>query len=144
MLLEQRIIKTKKSEIKKTVEWYEKILKKYNIDSKALLIFNELLMNAYEHGNLAIENKDEMILQNNYDLFLLKREKNCRKIIKIYFYKTKKYYITKICDEGKGFDLNSINVKKYSGRGIFISKKLSDGLFYNKKGNKVCFFIKKD
>ncbi|WP_459978458.1 ATP-binding protein [Nautilia lithotrophica] len=142
MLLEKKIIKTKKSDIKTTINWYEKILNKYNVDLKALLIFNELLMNAYEHGNLGLKNKDKMILENKYENFLNEKEQYCKKLIKIFFYRVGNYFITKICDEGNGFDIYSINIKKYSGRGIFISRKLSDGLFYNKKGNKVCFFIK--
>lgn len=49
-----------------------------------------------------------------------------------------------IQDEGKGFNFSNIenpiltkNLKKESGRGIYIIKSLSDSLIYNEKGNEI-------
>lgn len=47
-------------------------------------------------------------------------------------------------DEGSGFDFNAIpdptmpeNIENLSGRGVFLMRKLSDGVVFNDKGTKV-------
>jgi hypothetical protein len=57
------------------------------------------------------------------------------------------YVVTKICDEGDGFDTQILahifrNSKKFNGRGVFVSRKNSMGIYYNTKGNCVLFLTK--
>ena len=141
MLKEYRCIFSKKEEIKKITDWYNGIVQKYNIPKKALIIFNELLFNAYEHGNLQIKNKDILIAKDLYKKALEKKEKECNKKIEIFIYKKGDCFITKIKDDGVGFNFKDLENRKYSGRGIKISKKLADKIEYNEKGNEVSFYI---
>ncbi len=142
MLIKHLTIKTKKTDLTKAIKWYKSIIADYNIDKKAIIVFNELLLNAYEHGNLQIKEKNKLIEKGEYEKILSEKEKLCNKNIDIYVYKIGEYFITKICDEGEGFKNINFNTKKYSGRGLLMAKKFSNGLFYNEKGNVVCFFIR--
>ncbi|NQV76427.1 MAG: ATP-binding protein [Bacteroidetes bacterium] len=53
----------------------------------------------------------------------------------------KKRLIFTICDEGQGFDLNSLPdtraTENLSGRGVFIIKKLADQCIFSLKGNEL-------
>lgn len=107
--------------------------------------FHELLMNAYEHGNLGItgEQKENCIEQDSYmqTLQTLERETFSNIYVKLYYYKN--YLIVTIKDEGKGFDLSRLRMEylventKFSGRGIKSSREMLDSLFYNFKSNEV-------
>ena len=145
MLIARKIIKTSLEEIKDTIYWFEEKIKDFNIDGRIILVFNELLLNAYEHGNLSLgsKKKEELLKENCYEKELEKLQKKCNKKIYIYIYRYGNFLFTKIIDEGRGFDVSSIVSKKesFSGRGILISKKIAD-IFYNQKGNVVCFVMK--
>jgi len=57
------------------------------------------------------------------------------------------YIITQISDEGKGFDTQILseifrNSQKFNGRGVFVSRQSSSGIYYNDKGNSVLFLHK--
>jgi len=115
---------------------------------KLNIILNELLMNAYEHGNLNIsfKEKEKLIEEDKYIDFLKSQEtkkhiKVCFKILKL----NKKFLVLKVSDEGKGFKKQ---IKKedaiFNGRGILMSEKYSDALFYNEKGNVVVFIKELD
>jgi hypothetical protein len=57
------------------------------------------------------------------------------------------YIITKIVDEGNGFDTQVLseifrNSDTFNGRGVFVSRKNSLGIYYNAKGNSVLFLHK--
>lgn len=57
------------------------------------------------------------------------------------------YVITKIIDEGDGFDTNILseifrNKALFNGRGVFVSRRSSLGIYYNQKGNEVLFLHK--
>lgn len=124
---------------------------------------SEILMNAFEHGNLKIDfNKKQMLIgSGEYDDYIRENSapdtENYQKKIHI------KYSLQRpkdgnpgalfisITDEGSGFspanlfkyhtfDGNLCHVDKhsYNGRGIFISDNLLDGLYYNEKGNCAC------
>lgn len=50
-------------------------------------------------------------------------------------------------DDGEGFVFSDVlkiihldNEKKYSGRGVWMAKGMTDGVYFNEKGNKVSFF----
>ncbi|MEF3254296.1 MAG: response regulator [Deferribacterales bacterium] len=126
---------------------------KDEIISNIKLTFYELLMNAYEHGNLGIDIdfKQKLIKEDRYDEYLLKSEKRCDKKIKIvygiYELSNKRYFGGTITDEGEGFDISKSNrslenTELFCGRGIILTKIVVDALHYNLKGNEVTFFIK--
>ena len=87
------------------------------------MAIHEMIINAIEHGNQFAANKKvtvEVSITDNY----------CRVVI---------------TDEGLGFDYESCSVKDlYSqenqerGRGIAMTTKIVDEIFYNQVGNKVC------
>ncbi|MEO1953220.1 MAG: response regulator [Campylobacterales bacterium] len=137
--------------------WYEEIWSNTTSDTKisyqAGLVFTELMMNAYEHGNLGINKHEKHSLLHDDIYFdtLLEREKECDKYITVtiskIMYKENTYIITHIEDEGVGFDTQTLseifrNSYTFNGRGVFVSRKNSLGIYYNKKGNAVLYMNK--
>ena len=133
-------------------QWYKTIWDKFNIEAKNFygieITFNELFMNAYEHGNLAINAKEKhkLILEDKYFETLLELEKGSNKKIyvdvKELHYADAIYILTQITDDGDGFDTQILSnivksTQKFNGRGVFVSKKNSLGIHYNEKGNSV-------
>jgi hypothetical protein len=148
---------TKLNIVEEANEWYSKIWESLSQDMtisvKAGIVFNELFMNAYEHGNLGIDatKKHLMLEDDTYIDTLLELEQSCSKYIKVEVYKVhniySEYIVTEIIDEGKGFDtqlLSTIfrNSQMFNGRGVFVSRKNSMGIYYNSKGNRVLFLNK--
>jgi len=149
---------TSLSEVEKAETWYNDVRERLSLDTtintKATLAFSELLMNAYEHGNLAI-NKDQkhmLIDEEAYFDFLARKEKECARHIHIKLFLTtnhedQQYLLTWIEDEGEGFDTALLSTifgikRQYNGRGVFMSKRSSLGIYYNQKGNGVLFITK--
>jgi two-component system, HptB-dependent secretion and biofilm response regulator len=137
----------------------EKFMEDASVSDKeageAVLIFNELLMNAFEHGSLGISSsdKDRLIEDDKYDAFLEELEsKTDSKTIKIKMeleeIKGKNTVIKiSIADAGGGFEfsetLKTIYLDKdakFSGRGVWMAKDLTDGVYFNERGNKTTFF----
>ncbi|HIP54922.1 MAG TPA: response regulator [Sulfurimonas autotrophica] len=148
-LVYEKIFDTRLAAIDEAREWYENICQNRWSD----LAFNELLMNAYEHGNLNIDSdkKHRMIEDDTYIEEMLALEKECDKKITVQIYKiinrSSSYMVTRITDEGSGFDTNTLstifrNAKKFNGRGVFVSRKNSMGIYFNSKGNSVLFLNK--
>lgn len=127
-----------------------------NIDevvfNNVLLALHELLMNAYEHGNIGAtyDLKQNLMKQDRYDDFLeIRNSITTDKIIKVTLsiYQGIQCKILKIDieDEGDGFNASNffkrLNLEKsndiirYSGRGVLMAMSLVDGVFFNKKGN---------
>ena len=107
-------------------------------------------MNAYEHGNLGIAASTKNALMENDTYFdtLLSKEKECEKNIDVKIDKIEHnssiYIVTHITDEGEGFDTQILseifrNSETFNGRGVFVSRKNSSGIYYNNKGNSVLF-----
>jgi len=137
--------------------WYENIWQEITSDTKksykAGLVFTELIMNAYEHGNLGINKQEKHVLlhEDIYFETLLEREKECDKTIEVtvskIVYQNTSYIITLIEDEGKGFDTQTLseifrNSHTFNGRGVFVSRKNSLGIYYNQQGNAVLYLNK--
>lgn len=125
--------------------------------SEAMLVFSELLMNAFEHGalNLTPIEKQKLLLEDKYEEFLNSYDDSSQ---------TKKIavelFITKIQnddfmlevgieDPGDGFEYTEAfktmyfkDNTKFSGRGIWMANDLADGVFFNDTGNKTTFFKK--
>lgn len=138
-------------------EWYEALFKQECSDTKLLseagIVFNELFMNAFEHGNLGIDShtKHTMLEDDSYFDSLLEMQKLCDKRIEVKLYllhqESSKYIITQITDEGDGFDTQILshifrNSRSFNGRGVFVSRKNSMGIYYNPKGNSVLYLNK--
>lgn len=94
---------------------------------RALLCLSEAVVNAIEHGNQSCPDKLVTIKLSLHDPFL----------------------VIEVVDEGNGFDFKSLsdptqpcNVKKESGRGVFIIKSVADSCEYLHPGNHVIIKIK--
>jgi hypothetical protein len=153
----EKTFETSLNAVEEASEWYsvfwEKLAPESNSSARASIVFSELFMNAYEHGNLNIssETKHKMLEEDTYIDTLLEYEKKCIKSLHVKIYKLHnahhKYLITEIADEGDGFDTQVLskifrNSHKFNGRGVFVSRKNSIGIYYNTKGNKVLFLNK--
>lgn len=121
---------------------------------------SEIVMNAFEHGNLKIDfkKKQNLIATGEYDDYIKAQSApdsenyNKQITLKYKFVKPEKgkpgaVYIN-VTDSGQGFspanlfkyhtfdgNMCHIDIHSYNGRGIFISDNLLDGLYYNETGN---------
>jgi len=156
-IIERKTFQTSLDDVNEASEWYTKIWDTITDNLKlrysAVLVFTEMFMNAFEHGNLQIDTSTKHILidENNYLSTLETKQLDCDKKIYITInkieYNSEIYIITKIRDEGDGFDTKILKkifqkVDSFNGRGVYISKKLSVGIYYNKIGNSVLFLHK--
>jgi len=138
-------------------DWYSDVISNICSDSKiiysASIVFTELFMNAYEHGSLGLDSNDknELLRNDTYFETLKKKEKGCNKKITVSLYKvlynSDTYIISQIADEGCGFDTNILskifrNTNSLNGRGVFVSRESSSGIYYNSIGNVVLFLHK--
>jgi len=152
-LIEEKAFKSSLEEVDKANQWYEALLSDLNVDPKILykssLVFTELFMNAYEHGNIGLDSatKHKYLEEDIYFRKLEELESQCNKKVTVEVYKLSEYIVTKIYDEGEGFDTQILsqifrNSKKFNGRGVFVSRKNSMGIYYNSKGNCVLILNK--
>ena len=137
--------------------WYEELWKTFSDDIslayKAEVTFTELYMNAYEHGNLGIDSKTKhrLIDDDIYFETLQEKEQDCDKKINVKVseltYGQVNYVITQITDNGEGFDTQILseifrNSKTFNGRGVFVSRANSLGIYYNSNGTSVLYLHK--
>lgn len=156
-LLDAKSFVTTLEALESATEWYESLWETLQVESKeayrAALVFTELYMNAYEHGNLGIDSKTKhrYLKEDIYFEKLSELEQTCTKKIFVSVYKLEEasstYIVTKIFDEGEGFDTQILsqifrNAHKFNGRGVFVSRKNSMGIYYNSTGNCVLFLNK--
>ena len=98
-------------------------------------VIGELLKIKDNGVNVTLEVKDEKIEYNGENQFA-----------KLLISKSEKYTVVDLEDNGDGFDVSKILksewFNKYHGRGIKMLKKLSDGIYYNQKGNRVKLYFK--
>ena len=117
--------------------------------------FSECMMNAYEHGNLAItfDIKHELIKNEIYEEELLKKEKICDKLIAIRYVLcddiNSRYLIVSVRDEGVGYPVsvfrNAIgDTTKFNGRGIKIIDYYTDIFFFSEDRREIFIGIKVD
>ena len=143
------------NETQKANEWFENIINQetqnLSLQSNSGLAFMELLMNAYEHGNLGLSGnkKHSLIDKDIYFDFLAQKELTCKKKIFIDIYSFKNYLFIKIKDEGEGFDTTSLSTvfgvnKNFNRRGIFMSRNATRGIYYNNVANQITFIVKLD
>ena len=132
--------KTKYSSFKKAEDYIKQFLGEKEMEA-VLLAFNELFMNAYEHGNLGLsfEEKERLIREDKYLDFL---KKEVDKEIEVCVAQKDNYIFVMITDEGEGFEWRNRKCM-FNGRGIKLCEKYVN-LFYNKKGNSVLFIGKRN
>ncbi len=153
----QKVFNTSLEDVENATEWYAKLLSEFYTDTqlanKPAIVFTELFMNAYEHGNIGIDSqeKHKMLEEDTYFDTLLEKEKICDKKITVNINKitnlSSTYLITHIIDEGDGFDTQILseifrNSHTFNGRGVFISRKNSMGIYFNTRGNSVLYLNK--
>jgi len=156
-LVSKKCFATSLDDVNSAGEWYESLWGEFGVDMKtaykAGVVFTELFMNAYEHGNLGIDSKTKhkFLEENIYFEKLNELQEDCEKRVTVEVYRLKElsseYIVTRISDEGEGFDTQTLsqifrNSHKFNGRGVFISRKNSMGIYFNSKGNSVLFLNK--
>ena len=125
------VIQSETSELKKVESFLETFFDKNNLSkmyfNKLYLCVSEAVINSIKHGN--------------------KNDKEKCVTLKISFFEHEVSVL--IEDEGDGFDRNAVqnptlvdNIRKESGRGIFIIKSITENLEFNEKGNSIQFKIK--
>jgi CheY-like chemotaxis protein len=155
--VETKSFETSLESIDAANEWYSDLFDTFGADMKsaygANLVFTELFMNAYEHGNLGLDShtKHKMLEDDTYFDSLLELEATCDKKINVKVSRVENlpstYIVTQITDEGAGFDTQILseifrNSQTFNGRGVFVSRKNSMGIYYNAKGNSVLYLNK--
>ncbi|MDO9266569.1 MAG: response regulator [Sulfurimonas sp.] len=153
----EKVFKSTLDAVEEANDWYSNvwsnISNNYKLAYNAGIVFSELFMNAYEHGNLGLdaETKHKLLNDNSYFAKLEEMQKDCTKSITATLHAIEhaanRYIVTTIKDEGNGFDTKILSklFKKstsFNGRGIYISKKSSMGVYYNSSGNSVLFLHK--
>jgi len=125
------------------------------------LALRELIINAIEHGNLAITYEEKTNAINNETYFsLIERRRNDvqykDKKVTVEYYLKDDYIQYVITDEGAGFNFDKIQLKRLAaessipdahGRGITMAESVFDELTYKKPGNVVVlkkYFINDD
>lgn len=156
-IISKKSFATDLDELENANEWYTTIWESLTDDVKlrydAGVVFTELYMNAYEHGNLKLDTitKHKLIEKDTYLQTLQDKQKDCTKNILVSInkitYDSADYIITQINDDGDGFDTEILskifrNTKSFNGRGVFVSRNSSLGIYYNSKGNSVLFLHK--
>jgi CheY-like chemotaxis protein len=110
--------------------------------NKIVFALNELLINCYEHSVLKISKNKHQIIQKDEKIEYNGEKQFANLVIS----KSEKYAVIDLSDNGEGFDVSQILksewFNKYHGRGIKMLKKFSDGMYYNKIGNRVKIYFK--
>ncbi len=126
-------------------------LPRYCTDEESFSIslgLREIIINAIEHGNLAItsEEKSAAMAADTYMTLLQERARDPRfkdRMVTISYLLDAKQVVYTITDEGDGFDHASIaqnampDAHRAHGRGILITQTCFDSVVYNEKGNSV-------
>ncbi len=152
--LRRTVIPSLSTEIDPQCDRFHAFLVEHHVDTtlgiQLLLAFNELLLNAYEHGSLGISGSEKQQLLEQ-DLFLQECQKrepqNAHKRIFIDYAIDSSKLFVRIRDEGDGFDTKVLKKhlfqnSGYHGRGIKMSIKTTDGLYYSEKAN--CVILHKN
>jgi len=134
------------NKIQNVVDNFEKNLEGLSqiVKDKIIFSLNELLINCYEHSVLKISENKHKIIQKDEKIEYNGEEK----FAFLSILESDDYVVLHLSDEGQGFDISQILksewFNKYHGRGIKMLKKLSDGMYYNQKGNSVKLYFKKE
>lgn len=111
----------------------------------------EILINAIEHGNLAVsfEEKTRVLEEQDFMEFLTRRQAEARyahRKVQVRYVVNRTHFIIRITDDGDGFDHEGFIKKADSdegmlylehGRGITMAMNAFDSVEFNAKGNQV-------
>ncbi|MGD9808801.1 MAG: response regulator [Deferribacterales bacterium] len=131
----------------KAIEWVEKYLVGNQLDiedtSMLTLAFTELVMNAFEHSIMELDNRSKyrMINDGKYDEYINSAKSDKKIYVKLGISRMmgKRYVFIKITDEGTGFDPHSLKIWMYDkdqvdGKGVKISRRIIDEIYYSADG----------
>jgi anti-sigma regulatory factor (Ser/Thr protein kinase) len=117
----------------------------------AIMGITEILINAIEHGNLAINYDEKSELQHhNWAVEIEHRltlPENINKYVHVHFLRTEKELRIRVIDEGAGFDwkkyqtLSKKRALDSHGRGIVMAKNLFSRVEFLSRGNEVLCVI---
>jgi CheY-like chemotaxis protein len=145
-IYQNEILLTKEN-IEEFVNSFENELKDkidIKIVNKIIFSLNELLLNCYEHSVLKISKNKHEIIQKNEKI----EYNGIEKFAHLKILNSNRYIVLDLDDRGDGFDVSKILksewFNKYHGRGIKMLKKISDGIYYNQKGNRIKLYFKKE
>ncbi|NPA55749.1 MAG: SpoIIE family protein phosphatase, partial [Epsilonproteobacteria bacterium] len=147
IILDEKILLTKKS-VEEYVDTVEEKLGDLPVKVVNHIVFalNELLMNAYEHSVLKLSQDKHNIIKSEEGLEELDY-KGEDKYATLTISHSQTCAVLHLTDPGDGFDVSKVLkaewFNKYHGRGVKMLKKLSDGIYYNEKGNSVKLYFKK-
>jgi len=144
------IISSKISEIQRGMNWITSKLKdssakESDLCTTAAMVF-EIMMNAHEHGNLKIseKEKEQLINDGRYEAEISERENECMARIHIDVSVLKSEVAIRIADDGTGFkyydylnvdeDKIANKIENVNGRGIFMASRYFDSFEYSKGG----------
>lgn len=130
-----------------SIEWVEKHLQASGLDiediSMLTLAFTELVMNAFEHSVLQLENRQKykMINDGLYDEYIANTTSDKKITVELGIRELfgKRYAIIKISDEGSGFDPHSLKIwmcdkDQTDGKGVKITRRIIDEIYYSADG----------
>ncbi|HMO17648.1 MAG TPA: ATP-binding protein [Oligoflexia bacterium] len=144
-----------RSEIQRVKDFVTELLQTCYEDEmldRLILAFDEIITNAYEHGNLEIS-KEEKVYLVSMQIFEDDLERRERKFghrrVRVEICLSKDKCLLVVEDEGSGFDWQNelypprassskvINLSgKFSGHGLLLIKKMVDSLLYSETGNR--------
>ena len=128
---EEIVINSRPDELSKVEKLVDILSKRLGVSDdvygKILVSTIEAVNNAIVHGN---KGKEE------------------RKVF-VRFLSNGSSFTISVKDEGEGYDYSQLpdptapeNIEKLSGRGVFLMKKLADGIEFNEEGNEVTMIFK--
>ena len=157
ILSREDTIEAKLEAIKQYEGQLEELLEKYVPEddvaaTNTLLIFNELVVNAYEHGSLGIDKtlKQTLIAEGEYDDYIakLQAQTDAKLKLSIEFFQGG-FLKMSVTDQGSGFDYErQLSSKEafvtgvYRGRGMLMARQNCAALFYSNGGRTVTFFMR--
>ncbi len=120
--------------------------------TNTMLIFNELIINALEHGALGIDQatKQQLMSEGSYESYIeeLQEQVDAKLHVALDFYSGGMVRVA-ITDEGRGFDYEShlqkmeeLSVGAYRGRGLIMAHQIATAVFYSNQGRTVTFFMR--
>jgi len=140
-------IESNLANVGKAIEWAEEcfncLTEDFETVSMLTLAYTEMIMNAFEHSVLELDNRKKymMINQGSYDDYIAAASsgKIITTTIGLQPLWDKKAIYIKITDEGKGFNPHILKTwmydrEKSDGKGIKISRRITDEIYYSRNG----------
>lgn len=146
------IIRSRMIELHRVTNWIKRKMEDLAIPrevNRYISLIFEFLLNAHEHGNLRIKEKEkaELILNDKYNEEIKLREERCEAKIKVELSVLEDEVAISITDDGYGFKYDRYfkmpeselmeRLQKPNGRGILMGTNFFDSVKYTKGGASV-------